>query len=622
MNQPLFITLLILVCTIAFIIQGKYRVDLIALVGLVVLGLTRILTIEELLAGFANPVVIIIAALFVISAGIFNSRLVDEIGNYLLRFRQRSESKLLFIVMLTGGLLSAFLSGTGIVVILIPIVMSLALKKKMSPSRYLLPLAYASSIGAVLTLIGTAPNIYISNLLQNQGIVNLSFFDFTPIGLVAFITGVLFMMTFGRKLLPRDSIVAKNSVKGLSAGELAGMYKVYDRLHYLHIPASSDIVGERLVDLQLPVNYEITLIEIKRKVKEKQLSLLPKQIVISAKANEILHPEDIILVFGEEESVERLTADYELEYKHFNPEQIRKYFVSSIFGLTEILIMPHSIYENQTLMDVHFREKYRCNVLAINRNGEYIQTDVGTEKLKPGDALLIHGEWKNIERISEDLEDVIVIGSASTETETVQTSSSSKSKAIIAAVITILMIILLSIETIPAVLSVVTAALLMVMTGCVRSMEEAYQKINWEPVFLIAAMLGIMQALDNTGGVRLISDWFVLFFENMGPYGLLASFYLLTMMLSSFIPYGVSAVIMSPIALLSSESIGVSVIPILMGIAISASIALSSPKVSSSNTLVMTAGEYQPKDFALLGISLQVFVGIVVVIAIPLFFPF
>ena len=177
----------------------------------------------------------------------------------------------------------------------------------MSPSRYLLPLAYASSLGAVLTLIGTAPNIYISNLLQNQGIVNLSFFDFTPIGLVAFIAGVLFMMTVGRKLLPRDSIVAKNSVKGLSAGELAGMYKVYDRLHYLHIPAGSDIVGERLVDLQLPVNYEITLIEIKRKVKEKQLSLLPKQIVISAKADEVLHPDDIILVFGEEENVERLT---------------------------------------------------------------------------------------------------------------------------------------------------------------------------------------------------------------------------------------------------------------------------------------------------------------------------
>ena len=210
--------------------------------------------------------------------------------------------------MLTGGLLSAFLSGTGIVVILIPIVMSLALKKKMSPSRYLLPLAYASSLGAVLTLIGTAPNIYISNLLQNQGIVNLSFFDFTPIGLVAFIAGVLFMMTFGRKLFREILLLRKIVLKDCQQVNWRECIRCMIAYIIYIYRQDSDIVGERLVDLQLPVNYEITLIEIKRKVKEKQLSLLPKQIVISAKADEVLHPDDIILVFGEEENVERLTV--------------------------------------------------------------------------------------------------------------------------------------------------------------------------------------------------------------------------------------------------------------------------------------------------------------------------
>lgn len=621
MTQPLFITVLILVCTIACIIYGKFRADLIALVGLVVLGLTGILSLEELLAGFANPVVITLAALFIVSAGIFNSGLVDEVGNYLLKFGVGSELKLLLIVMITGGLLSAFFSGTGIVVILIPIVVSMALKKKMSPSRYLLPLAYASSLGAVLTLIGTAPNILISYILQSEGIVKLNFFDFTPIGLVAFAAGVVFMLTLGRKLLPEEPLAARNSVKELSARELAGMYKVYDRLHYLHIPGNSDIVGERLANLHLPFQYEITLIEIKRKAKEKQLPLLSKQSVISAKADEVLHPDDIILVFGEVENVERLAVDYELEYKHFNPEQIKKHFVSSKFGLTEILIMPNSNYENQTLMDMQFREKYRCNVLAINRNGEYIQTEVGTERLKQGDALLIHGEWKNIERISADLEDMIVIGSASEEV--VEQRERTQSKApIIAAAITALMTILLSIGAIPFVLSVVIAALLMVVTGCVRSMEEAYQKINWEPVLLIAAMMGIVRALENTGGVRLISDWFAIFFDYTGPYGLLAGFYLLTMLLSPFIPYGVTAIVMAPIALLCSNTLGVSPIPILMGIAIAASVALSSPKATSSNTLVMTAGEYQSKDFVLMGILLQIFVGIVLVLTIPLFFPF
>lgn len=623
MNQPLFITVLILVCTIVFIIHGRYRADFIALVGLVVLGLTGILTLEELLAGFANPVVIIVAALFIVSAGTFNSGLVDEIGHFLLRFGKKSELKLLCIVMITGGLLSAFLSGTSIVVALIPIVMSLALKKKMSPSRYLLPLAYSSSLGAVLTLIGTVPNIYTSNVLQERGIVMLSFFDFTPIGLVAFGAGLLFMLTVGRVLLPKESIVAKNSVKGLSAGELAGMYKVYDRLHYLYIPSGSDIVGERLIDLQLPIHYEITLIEIKRKVKEKQLGILPKQLVISAKADEILHPDDIILVFGEEENVERLTMDYELDYKHFNPEQIRKYFVSSKFGLTEILIMPHSIFENQTLVDLQFREKYRCNVLAINRNGEYIQTDVGKNKLKPGDALLIHGEWGNIERISADLEDVLVIGTASEETEVIEMEQAQpKVQAMIAGLITVLMIILLSIETIPAVLSVVTAALLMVITGCVRSMEEAYQRINWEPIFLMAALFGIMKALENVGGVMLISDSLTLFFRHLGPYGLLTGFYLITTILGAFIPYGMTAILIAPIALLCADTLGISPVPILIGIAISASLSVASPKATLSNTLIMTAGEYRSRDFAIMGIPLQVFVGIVMIMTIPFFFSF
>lgn len=622
MTQPLFITFLILVCTLAFIIQGKYRADFIALVGLAILGIIGILTPEDLLAGFANPVVIMVAALSVVSAGIFNSGLVDGIGDYLLRLGDGpSETKLLLIVMLTGGFLSAFLSGTGIVVILLPIVMSMAIKKKMSPSRYLVPFAYASSLGAVLTLIGTASNIYISDLLKKREIITLTFFDFSPIGLVAFWAGIFFILTIGRRFLPRESVVAKKSAKGISAGELAGMYKIYDRLHYLHIPAGSDIVGERLLDLQLPVHYEITLIEIRRK-KEKQLSLLSKQVSISAKADEVLHPDDIILVFGEDENVERFTKDYELEYRHFNPEQIRKFFVSSQFGLTEMLIMPNSIYENQTLSNVHFREKYRCNVLAINRNGEYIQTDIGTEKLKPGDALLIHGEWENIERISSDLEDVMVIGSSSDETEIIQTQPELKPKALKAALITSLMIVLLSIDTIPDVLSVLIAALLMVITGCVRSMEEAYQKINWEPVLLFAAMLGIMSALEKAGGVRLLSDSFALFFKNTGPYGLLSGFYLLTMLLSPFIPYGVAAVVMAPIALLSSTILGVSPIPILMGITISASLALVSPKAKSSNTLVMTASEYSTRDFILLGILLQVFVGIVMIFAIPLFFSF
>ncbi|MEJ9231174.1 SLC13 family permease [Peribacillus butanolivorans] len=618
MIEPMFITLIILLCAIALFIQGKFRADLIALGALAILGLLGILTLDELIAGFANQVVIMLAGLFIVGAGLLNTGIVEKAGNKLLGFCGGSEWKSLLIVMVTAGILSAFLSGAGIVSILLPLVMSMALQQKTSPTRYLLPLAYACSIGGLLTLTGTPSNMIVADVLKQNGIETLSFFDFTPIGLIAFASGLFFMLTLGRLLLPEKTIAANNSVKGLSAGELAGMYKVYDRLHYLHIPATSDIVGERLSDLQLPIQYELTLIEIQRKPKDKQLPLLQKQLTISARADEVLHPDDIILVFGEEESVERLALNYELEFKHFNTEQIKKHFLSSRFGLTEILIVPNSDYENQTLIDVHFREKYQCNVLAINRNGEYIQADVGTERLKPGDAILIHGEWENIERISSDLQDVIVIGSTSEDGLTVE----SKAKAWIALCITALMVILLSIESIPSVLSVLTAALLMVVTGCVRSMEDAYQKINWEPVLLIAAMFGITAALDNTGGVRMISDWLAVLFSNIGAHGVLAVFYLLTLILSQFIPYGAATVIMAPIALTSAVNQGIDPVPVFLCLAVAGSLSLSTPRVATTNALVMTAGDYKYRDFILIGISIQVFIGVIMVITIPWFFPF
>lgn len=618
MTEPMFITLIILLCAFALFIQGKFRADLIALCALAVLGLTGILTFNELVAGFANPVVIMLAALYIVGAGLFNTGIIEKIGNKLLNYCGGNEWKSLLIVMVTAGLLSALLSGTGIVAILLPLVMSMALQQKTSPTRYLLPLAYACSIGGLITLTGTPSNMIVANVLRENGLETFSFFDFAPIGLIAFIAGLFFMLTLGRLLLPEKTIAANNSVKGLSAGELAGMYKVYDLLHYLHIPASSDIVGERLSDLQLPIQYELTLIEIQRKSKDKQLPLLQKQQTISARANEVLHPDDIILVFGEEDAVQRLAEHYELEFKHFNTEQIKKHFLSSKFGLTEILIVPNSDYENQTLIDVHFREKYQCNVLAINRNGEYIQADVGTERLKPGDAILIHGEWENIERISSDLEDVIVIGTTSEESSAVD----SKSKTWIALTIMGIMIVLLSIDSIPPALSVLTAALLMIVTGCVRSMEDAYQKINWEPILLIAAMLGLTAAFDDTGGVRMISDWMALLFNNIGAHGLLAVFYLLTLILSQFIPYGAATVVMTPLALTSAVNQGIDPVPVFLSLAVAGSLALATPRVATTNALVMTAGDYKYEDFTVIGIATQIFIGVIVVITIPLFFPF
>ncbi|MFD0049120.1 SLC13 family permease [Actinomycetes bacterium NPDC127524] len=620
MTLPLFLTMIILFFTLVFLIHGKFRADLIALASLLALGLTHILTPEEVLSGFSNSVVIMIAGLYIVGAGIFNTGLTEVIGSQVIKMSKGSRLRLLIISMITTAILSGLLSGTGIVAILLPIVMSMAIKQKASPSRFLIPIAYASSMGGVLTLIGTPPNLIVDAVLKKNGFDGFKFFDFTPIGLIILAAGLIFMLAAGRKLLPDRSAPAGSGIKGLSAGELAGMYKIYDRLHYLHIPAHSDLVGERLSDLKLPEKYEITVIEIKRENDEKSGSdASVKDDTLSANADEIFHPEDIILVFGAENDVCRLAKDYELELKHFNTEQIKSHFASSEFGLTEILIMPNSDYENQTLRDIHFREKYQCSVLAINRKGEYIQADAGNEQLNPGDALLIHGKWENIERISADLQDIIVIGSAPEESER---SPYSAGKALMAAVITGLMILFLSIDIISPTIAVLSAAFLMIVTGCVRSIEEAYQRVQWESVILIGALIPLSGALEKTGGLLMISTWMEKSLGDLGPYGVLAGFYLLTMLLGQFVSNAATAIIIAPIAFTCAINMHYSPDPILMSVAVAASMAFTTPVASPTNALVMTAGEYRLKDFALIGILLQILIGIIMIFTIPLFFPF
>lgn len=615
--QPMIITFVILLIVTLLFIQSKFRPDLIAVGSLLLLSLLGIITPEEALAGFSNSSVIMIAGLFIVGAGIFDSGLAKGIGNSLFRYGGNSEKKLLFIIIITVSLFSGVLSNTGTVAVLLPVIMSIAIELNLNPTRFLLPLAFASSLGGLLTIIGTPANLIVSDTLRKAGYDPLGFLDITGIGLVSVGAGLLFMMTLGRRLLPGNDAASTKSSKSLSTGELAGLYKVYDQLHFIYVPDTSDVVGERLADLKLPSRFEITIIEIERKSKEKLTLKQAKQSVV-ARANEVLHPDDLLLVFGGEEEVAHFVNTYELERRSFKLEDIKAHFLSKTYGMTEILIAPHSTLEDQTIADIHFREKYSCNVLAINRKGEYIQTDLAKEKLKLGDAILVHGKWENIEIIAKDKHDVVVLGTISEEANI----ASSKGKAPIAAGIMLFMLILMTLELIPAVLSVLLAAFLMILTGCIRSLEEAYQRINLEAVVLIAAMLPMATALEKTGGVQFISNGMLELLGEYGPYTVLIGFYLLTSLFSQFISNTATAVIFAPIALTTAIGMGYSPYPFLVGVAVAASMSFSTPVASPTNAMVMTAAGYKFNDFVKVGLPLQVFVGICALIALPLFFPF
>ena len=612
MNQPLLGIIIILVIALSLIIHGKIRADLIGLAALAAVGITGILEPAELIAGFSHPITIMLISLYIVGAGIFNSGLVEKITEPFFKWSAGSEWKLLLATMISAGVLSGLLSGTGIVAVLLPIVVSASLKQRLNPNRFLIPLAYASSLGGLLTLLGNPSNLIISDQLGKAGFEPLHFLSLTPLGIVALAAGLVFMLTAGKRFLNSRKVRRPSAGGGMAAEELAGMYKIYDRLFLLEVPKHSDIVGERLSDLNLPLSHSVTVIEIIRAAGEPDLPALS----LPAKAGEVFHPDDTFLVFGEREAVDRLASDFELEMKNFKTVELKQHFTNSSFGVTEILIMPHSEYENQTLKDVHFREKYQCSVLAINRKGEYIQAEIGSEQLKPGDSLLVHGEWENIERISEDLQHVIVVGSGSEETEPVQ-----EGKAGAAGAITVLMAGLLLFDLLPAPFPIMIPAILMVAFGCIRSMEEAYQRINWEPVVLLAVMFPLASALEKTGGVQLISGWLEQA-GSFGPYGLLTFIYLLMMILSQFVSNSVLSVLLAPIVYTAAINLNYSPVPMLVCLAVAASMAFSTPAASPTNALVMTAGEYKVRDFALAGILLQLLIGLLMIVLIPLFFPF
>ncbi|MDP5275999.1 SLC13 family permease [Chengkuizengella axinellae] len=615
MPMDMLLTFLILIAATLFFISGKVRADIVAVGSLLALFIAGILTSNEILTGFSNSIVIMIASLFIVGAGIFNTGLAKQIGNQLLRLAGDSQWKLFMIIIIVVGGFSGFLSNTGTVAVLLPVVLSICMKMKANPSQFLIPLAYASSLGGMMTLIGTPPNIVISEVLLEYNFEPLSFFDFMPIGLVALLVGGLFLLFTRNKLLPNHQ-TRKTVQTYLSSTELISFYELQNKLHYVRVTSSSNIIGQTLEDIKLSEKYKITIVEVHRRINDRFIGLGQKQ--LTANSNTMLQENDCLLLFGDEQVVHQFISEYELEQANKENRLLHDDLVSKKFGLLELFIPPHSKFHNKTIAELHFREKYHCNVVAINKRGKFIVTNIKDVKLSLGDALLIHGDWDDIELLANEKMDVISGGDVSTEAK----AAYAKGKAPIAAAIMIFMLSMMIFEIVPTVVAVMISAFLMIITGCIKSISEAYQQVNWEAVVLIAAMLPMATALEKTGGIAYISDGLLSTIGELGTYPLLIGFYLITMLLSQFISNTATAVIFAPIAITTAMNIGVSPYPFLMAVAISASMAFATPVASPTNALVMTAGGYSFSDYVKVGVPLQLVLGVVMLILIPLLFPF
>ena len=617
------ITLIILVLSAVFFMSGKVRSDLVALCALISLLIFQILTPEEALSGFSNSVVIMMVGLFVVGGAIFQTGLAKMISSKILKLAGKSELRLFLLVMLVTSAIGAFVSNTGTVALMLPIVVSLAVSAGMNPSRLLMPLAFASSMGGMMTLIGTPPNLVIQNALTSAGFEPLSFFSFLPVGLICVTIGTLVLMPLTKWFLSKKGKKQEVNASGKSLNQLVKEYGLSSNLFRLRADTSSLLVGKTIIDLDVRRKYGLNILEVRRGdiSQNRFLKTITQKL---AEPDTVMQEQDVLYVTGEVESVERFAEDYLLEMLDgHTTEEAAKANNSLDFydiGIAEIVLMPSSNLANRTVKDADLRGKFNVNVLGIRRKKEYILQDLGNEKMHSGDVLLVQGTWQDIARLSKEDADWVVLGQPLNEAAKVTLDY----KAPVATVIMVLMVVMMVFDFIPVapVTAVMIAGVLMVITGCFRNVEAAYKTINWETIVLFAGMLPMSLALEKTGASEYISNSLVTGLGSYGPIVLMAGIYFTTSLMTMFISNTVTAVLMAPIALQSALQIGVSPVPFLFAVTVAASMCFASPFSTPPNALVMPAGQYTFMDYIKVGLPLQVIMGIVMVFALPLLFPF
>ena len=627
------ITLIILIITVAMFIWGRVRADIGALTALAALLVLGILTPAEALAGFSSPIVIMMIGLFVVGGAIMQTGLAKLTGNKLMALSRGNETVTFLLVMLVTSFIGAFVSNTGTVALMMPIIMSLAAGSGMQSSRFLMPLAFAGSLGGMLTLIGTPPNLVIDEVLTEAGFKPLAFFSFFPVGIIVIAIGIIVLMPLSKIFLSQKQN-GKKKKNGKSLDDLVDEYQLLDNLHRYIVPSKRtaaaidengqmmDIVGKTLKDLSIQKKYGVSIIEI-RNEKKSRLGLVKDVNQNMAKSSSTIAVHDTLYIMGDEEKIERFAQDYDL--RKMKDVKIDFYDL----GLTEIVVMPTSNFAGLRIGDANLRKRFGINVLGVKRGGsssdgkvgkEYITDNLIATRLHVGDMLLVQGEWTNLAHLTADTTNWVVLDQPEKTADKVLLDY----KAPVAAAIMLLMIAMMVFDFIPMapVTAVIIAGLLTVFAGCFRNVEAAYKTINWESIVLIAAMMPMSTALEKTGASALVSQGLVDSLGSMGPTALLAGIYFTTSLMTMFISNTATAVLMAPIALVAAQQVGVSPYSFLFAVTLGASMCFASPFSTPPNALVMKAGGYTFMDYVKVGLPLQIIIGVVMTFVLPLLFPY
>jgi di/tricarboxylate transporter len=586
------LTLSILAAAIALFVTERLPVDVVALLVLLSLVIAGLLTPAEAFAGFASPAVVAVGAIFVVSAGLFQCGLAGWMTDLMIRLAGQSEPRLIALLMIGVAVLSAVMNNVAAVAVLLPAVIGISRRTAISPSRLLLPLAYGAAMGGTLTLIGTPPNLIVSDVLRQRGLPPVGFFEITMLGLPLLLAGVVFMLTVGRRLLPDRPFRDKLRRTRLPE-ELIDIYHLPEYIYALEVPTDSPLVGCTLEESAMRQDFGLTVLGVVR----------TSERVIDPEASEIIRADDRLLVEGGPRRLQRAASRWGLGASRASPEEA-ELLLAGDTGLVEVTLAPRSSFEGHSLREMDFREKYGVTVLALWRGGQPIEREIATEPLRMGDVMLVQGSWSRIALLRREPALIVLFGEEALPRRT--------RKAPIALAILLGMIAAIMSGLAPVAVAALGAALLMVLSGCLR-MEEAHQAIEWNVVFVVAGTLPLGAAMESSGATQWIADVALSPVADLGTLPLLVLLFVVTALMNLAISNYVTAALLAPIAFSLGAAAGLDPRPLVLAVALGSSVAFATPIAHQSNLLVMGPGDYQSSDYLRVGVPLTLVALVVVV---------
>lgn len=592
MPFDLIVVIATTVAALVLFISEAVRVDLVAVLVMAVLLVSGVLTPAEGFAGFSNEATVTIAALFVLSEAFRRTGALNAAGEHLGKLFEVNEVLALMTMMTGVAVMSAFINNTAVVAVCMPLVISMSRRHGISPTRVLMPLSFAAMFGGLCTVIGTSSNLLVSSLLTEHGMEPISMFEMTVPGLIFFLVGTLYMVTFGRWLVPARG----------AQPDLAAQYDIDEYLAEVRLLPDCSECGRSVRDVRFGNHKKAGTV----------IGVVREDVELASLENLILQAGDILRIRGSLNEIHAIEKRDDILIQAPTRETTRE-FRAPNRELFEAVVAPDSILAGRTLDEVDFQEHFAADILAIRSRGQTYHSRLTRERLRGGDVLLMEAPVGEIARLQQSQAFVVVSELGQPELQTRQ---------IIPVVgIMALVVGLAAFEILPIAVSAVAGAVLLVLWG-VLDAEDAYHAIDWQVIFLLGGIIPLGLALEKTGGAALLASHLTGWLGSYGPLALLAGFYLLTTIMTDLMSNQATAILLTPIAIGAAATLGVDARVFVIAIAFGASASFATPVGYHTNTLIYGAGDYRFTDFVKVGLPLNLIFWAVAVFYLPGFWPF